>query len=236
MAIQESDLLEIANKHLSTVKKYDPYANFEGIEDRDDFIDFIGQDPAFSNVGFDNDKYAIARVGGNLVTSMHRKLGDMYEEIFQYILVNQFSVLHSDLHFSVEVPIGTRTQIRSTDGLLRNLNYIHKNVPVLSNWVNNQGVAFEVRSCYQIGDSKRIQADWDMALALSSQNIVPVMLIMCSSSLKSPVRRLRNSWVIYEGNEAFKFIKELSGFDLLDFMSRNRATISRPINEILANL
>ena len=64
------------------------------------------------------------------------------------------------------------------------------------------GMAFEVRSCYQIGDSKRIQADRDLALSLKRDQIEPIMLIFCVISLSSPVRRLSNYWTIYEGKHA----------------------------------
>lgn len=237
MKIDEKKLLEIAKHHLSAVKNYDPYANFDGVNDKNDFIKLINSDPAFANVGFANEKYVIARIGGNLITSLHRKLGDMYEEMFQYMLSARFGVQEDDITFSVEVPIGDRMQTRSTDGLLRSARYGQLVLPSLkTDWKQADGIAFEIRSCYQIGDSKRIQADWDMALALKSQNIVPVMLVTCATSLKSPVARLKRSWALYEGKDTFAFIHELTGFDLNDFMARNKATISKPVEEIMDSL
>lgn len=237
MAIEEDKLIEIALRHLSLVKNYDPYANYEGVKTKTDFIKVIGADPAFKNVGFATEKYVLARIGGNLITSLHRKLGDMYEEMFQYMLRERYSVDTSDLHYSVEVAIGGRSQTRSTDGLIRKSKFKGIKLPLLKeNWTTSDGIAFELRSCYQIGDSKRIQADWDMSLALKEQNIVPVMLITCSTSLRSPVARLKRSWNLYEGNETFEFINNLMGFDLLGFMSKNKNIISAPVNDLMANL
>lgn len=237
MAIQEDKLIEIALKHLSLVKNYDPYANFDGVKTKQDFIKVIGADPAFKNVGFASEKYVIARVGGNLITSLHRKLGDMYEEMFQYMLKEQFAVDDSDFHYSVEVAIGDRFQTRSTDGLIRKSKFQGIRLPLLNvDWASSEGIAFELRSCYQIGDSKRIQADWDMSLALKAQNIIPVMLIMCSTSLRSPVTRLRKSWNLFEGNETFEFIGDLMNFDFLEFMTRNKDVISSPVHDLMTNL
>lgn len=237
MKIDESKLIEIAVRNLQTVKNYNPYANFGDVSSKSDFIKVIENDPAFANVGFATEKYVIARIGGNLITSLHRKLGDMYEEMFQYLLREKFSIDDEDLHYSVNVEIGDRIQVRSTDGLLRENEFKNLNLPLLNDDIStSKGIAFEIRSCYQIGDSKRIQADWDMALALRAKNLIPVMLITCATSLKSPVIRLRKSWNLFEGVETFAFIHQLTDFDLLDFMKRNKKIISIPVNEIMANL
>ncbi len=237
MSIDEARLLAIAKHHLNAAKRYDPYANFDGVDTKDEFINLISNDPAFANVGFANEKYVIARIGGNLITSLHRKLGDMYEEMFQYMLSAKFGVSEEDISFSVEVPIGGRLQTRSTDGLLRKVRFGRLKLPSLAGqWSTSDGIAFELRSCYQIGDSKRIQADWDMALALKAQNLTPVMLITCATSLRSPVARLRRSWNLYEGQQTFDFIRELTDFDLYDFMKRNKTTISKPVKEIMEQL
>jgi hypothetical protein len=235
--VNEDELLAIAKYHLSMVKQFDPYANFEGVDDRPGFIDFLKGDPAFRHVGFANDRYVIARIGGNLITSLHRKLGDMYQAMFGYLLQARYSIPEEDLHFSVDVEIGGRTQERSTDGLLRAKYFEGLSLPTLpKGWQDKSGIGFEMRSCYQIGDSKRIQADWDMALALEAKRIVPVMLICCTTSLKSPVIRLRKSWNIYEGEACFAFIRDLTSFDLLGFMKRNEKIIALPVDEVLASL
>lgn len=233
----KGELLKIIRRHLETVKEYDPYANFPGTTNRSDFVAVIGNDPAFRFFGLANDKYAIARIGGNLITSLHRKLGDMYEDVFGYLLQKRFGIPIADLSFGVDVVIGERSQRRSTDGLLRRRYFADLRLPALGNeWPKANGLAFEVRSCYQIGDSKRIQADYDMALALDDQSIVPVMLIFCKTSLRSPVTRLKKSWRLFEGDATFEFIKQLTNFDLAGFLQLNEAEISRPVKDVLANL
>lgn len=230
-------LLAIAAKHLDLIAEYNPYRNFPGVGNRKAFAELIGADPAFSSFGLDSDRYAVARIGGNLITSLHRKIGDMYEETFQYLLKCRFDLSEADLSFAVEVTIGSRTQVRSTDGVLTKGFISGLNLPLPSGWEKSaKGMAFEVRSCYQIGDSKRIQADWDMALALKAKQIIPVMLIFCSTSLRSPVQRLRQSWNLFEGKDTFDFIKALTAFDLLSFMCAHKERLTAPIAAALAKL
>ena len=230
-------LLSIADKHLSLIAKYNPYRNFAGVKDRKAFAAMIAEDPAFSSFGFTDDRYVVARIGGNLITSLHRKIGDMYEEIFRYLLQCRFDLSAADISFKVDVQIGSRIQARSTDGLLPKHCISRLNLPLPRGWAKGaEGMAFEVRSCYQIGDSKRIQADWDMALKLKAEGIVPVMLIFCNTSLKSPVVRLRKSWTLFEGTATFDFVKALTQFDLFSFMQKHKDQLSAPVAEALAKL
>jgi hypothetical protein len=170
-------------------------------------------------------------VGGNLVTSLHRKLGDMYENLFAYLLKESFGLNENELHFSVNIKIGEREQDRSIDGLIRK-NKFNQNIP--QNWIQHEGIGFEVRSCYQIGDSKRIQADYDTSLALKSYQILLVMLIFCNTSLKSPVLRLSKSWELYEGINSFNLVHTITGFDLYNFLQRNSESLKKEIDNIFS--
>lgn len=134
--IEEKQLLDSALSHTRRVLDFSPYKSYSGITSREEFQDSLSKDPAFSALGLDDERYVIARVGGNLITSLHRKIGDLYEDVF-----------------------------RSTDGLVKKEKY---NSYIPPRWQPFDGVGFEIRSCYQIGDSKRIQADYDRALALKN--------------------------------------------------------------------
>ena len=216
------------------VLDYDAFERFEGVTDKDGFLELVGNDPALAPFFLDNPKYVTARIGGNLITSLHRKLGDMYEEIFKTLLASELKIPSSDLTYRVTLNIDGKPQQRSTDGLIR----YSRLSPKVANKVrvmqteNSSGMAFEVRSCYQIGDSKRIQADRDMALALRMLKIEPVMIIFCASSLTSPVKRLREYWRVYEGVDAFEFVKNLTGFDLFRFLQQKSGMIKEIMDRI----
>lgn len=230
--VDERKLLNIVIGSIRKVLEFDPYASYAGVNNRHEFQKLMASDPAFGFLGLHDERYVIARVGGNLVTSLHRKIGDMYESLFAYLLTEAYGLDENELEFNVEVKIGERIQIRSTDGLIRKARF---NDLTPARWLEYDGVGFEIRSCYQIGDSKRIQADYDMAVNLKAQNIKPVMLIMCATSLKSPVIRLRQSWELYEGKDSFDLLQEITGFDLFDFLARNSSTIQIETDRVLSN-
>ncbi|MEA5533148.1 type I restriction endonuclease [Crocosphaera sp. XPORK-15E] len=231
--IDETELLNLAVTNIRTVLEYNPYKSYKGIKNRQEFQQLIAGDPAFGVLGLDDERYIIARVGGNLITSLHRKIGDMYEALFRYLLKERFELTEEDLNFSVEVKIGDRIQMRSTDGLIKKDKF-NQNIP--QEWSQYEGIGFEIRSCYQIGDSKRIQADYDMSLKLKEQNILPVMIVFCNTSLKSPLARLSKSWNLYQGEESFNIVHSITRFDLYDFLQRNSDVIKQEINNIfLAN-
>ena len=230
--INENDLLDIAITNIRKVLDFNPYKSYTGVNNREEFQQFIANDPAFGSLGLDDERYIIARVGGNLVTSLHRKLGDMYENLFTYLLKESFGLNDNELHFSVNVKIGERDQVRSTDGLIKKEKFNH-NIP--QDWIQYEGIGFEVRSCYQIGDSKRIQADYDMSLALKSYQILPVMLIFCNTSLKTPVSRLSKSWELYEGIDSFNLVHTITGFDLYNFLQINSKSFKKEIDNIFSN-
>ena len=231
--IDETELLNLALNNLRKVLAFNPYKSYPNVNSREEFQQLIAEDAAFGILGLDDERYIIARVGGNLVTSLHRKLGDMYQALFSYLLKETFYLNENDLHFSVEVQIGDRAQMRSTDGLIPQKQF---NQRIPQTWKNYQGIGFEVRSCYQIGDSKRIQADYDMSLALKSYNILPIMLIFCDTSLRSPVTRLSKSWELYEGRDSFNLVETITGFNLYEFLHQNSALFRQEIDQILSNL
>ena len=234
----ETKIVRIAKAHLGRVEDYNPYQNFPNVRDRAGFGKLIAADPAFASFGLDDARYVVARIGGNLITSLHRKIGDMYEEIFRYLLCCRFDLTDEKIRFAVDVHIGDRVQERSSDGFIPMAHVAAVPLPLLpAGWQSTKGLAFELRSCYQIGDSKRIQADWDMALALrDTHKLTPVMLVLCSTSLRSPVDRLKNSWNLYEGAESFQFIRDLTGFDLRQCLEKHRAVLTAEIAKSLAKL
>lgn len=230
--INEKEILTIAVSSIRRVLEFNPYKSYSGINNREEFQELLANDPAFGALGLDDERYVIARVGGNLVTSLHRKIGDLYEGIFAYLVKETYSINDDEFHYGVEVKIGERLQIRSTDGLITREKY---NDLIPEQWLQFDGIGFEVRSCYQIGDSKRIQADYDMALALKANNIKPIMLIMCATSLKSPVVRLSKSWELYEGIDSFELIRLITGFDLYAFLQNNSQILKAEIERVLSN-
>ncbi len=227
----EQKILEIVKFSLLKVKDFDGYKKFNGVDSPDDFKGMMVNDPAFQPFYLNRDKYVTARIGGNLITSIHRKLGDLYEDILIELLQHKYGFTKNYLKFYLNLVIDGKEQQRTTDGrlMLEDINDEDLRAKVKSLVIGDYaGLAMEVRSCYQIGDSKRIQADDHMATALKALNIEPKLVIMCNTSLTSPVKRLSKNWTLYEGKDSFDYIKNLTDFDLYQFLLDNE-TLIRPL-------
>lgn len=230
----EQKLLELAENHLLKTLEFNPYANFEGVNSNTGFMEIIEHDPAFAPFSLNREKYITARFGGNLVTSLHRKLGDLYEDLILALLSEKFGLTKEYLKYSLDLQIDNESQKRTTDGRIMLVDINEELQKIVKPCIKGdyKGLAMEVRSCYQIGDSKRIQADEHMATALKLQDIEPKMLILCNTSLKSPVKRLSKHWDLYEGKSAFDFIEKLTEFDLFGFLMNNKGKFEKIIEQI----
>lgn len=233
----QDSLRAIIVKNLEKVLDFDPFKHIEGVRTKEDFARMLENDPAFAPFLLATPRYVAARIGGNLVTSLHRKLGDLYQELFLHLLEKRFQIPQSNLRFTLEIEIDGKKQKRSTDGMIAHAALQQADRERLSALLDftKVGTAFEVRSCYQIGDSKRIQADRDIAMALKAREIEPVMLIFCATSLKSPVTRLGEFWQLYEGHATFEFVRALTQFDLRAFLQQEQALI-QPIMQRVFDL
>lgn len=234
-----AELLAKVEYHLAKILEFNPYDKFDGVSNADEFKLLIQKDPAFNPFCLHRDKYVIARIGGNLITSIHRKLGDLYEDIILELLSQKYGFSKEYLKFSLNIVVDGNKQARTTDGRLiladikdRKLRKKVKDL-IEGDYI---GLAMEVRSCYQIGDSKRIQADEHMAKALRTMNIEPKLIIFCNTSLVSPVKRLSHHWRLYEGESAFNYIHELTDFNLYKFLMKNQATIKPIMDKIFETL
>lgn len=231
----EQNLLGIVKRSLNKVKSFDGYKKYHDVNSSEEFKRMMLNDPAFQPFYLNRDKYVIARIGGNLITSIHRKLGDLYEELLLELLQDKYGFNKDYLKFSLDIVIDGKKQKRTTDGMLlvKDIDNKELKTKVQSLIVGDfEGLAMEVRSCYQIGDSKRIQADDHMATALKAINVEPKLVIMCNTSLVSPVRRLSKNWTLYEGQDSFDYIKDLTDFDLFQFLLDNESEIKPLMDDI----
>jgi hypothetical protein len=117
---------------------------------------------------------------------------------------------------------------------LRNLSAISS--VTASPQINLVGVGMEVRHCYQTGDSKRTQADEALARHFLVSGVLPLMPLFCNQSNPSIIQRYRSVWVIKQGRESYNMIKEFSGYDFLDFQTRNREDFRAPVLAMLRSI
>jgi len=191
------------------------------------------RDPLFSIFGLYGPAYLTARFGGGLITSIHRKLGDLVEDSVQRVVVAQLGLDPARATYAAQLESGNELVTRTADcfidieaipngeaksKVLEIAEVMRDSLPDSTIFAGEpRGIGFEIRGCYQSADSKRAQADDAMARHLSERAIVPLMLVFCDLSNESIMRRYRQIWHLREGAGAFDAVARLTGFDLRGF-------------------
>ena len=194
-------------------------------------IDKYKTDPVFSVFQMDTKEIVTSRTSNGQIMSITRCLGTAYEKMAQETIMSGLGLTLEQIEYSATIQGEERVlECRILFSDISN-NLIRSKVEKLaSNYAKDKkfkgnkgkfiGLAFEMRYCYQIGDSKRIQADDHMAQHLFSENILPIMLVFCSTALQTPIIHFRNKskWIVLEGHNSYKFLKSLTEFDLHTFL------------------
>lgn len=238
----------IVLEHLAKLGEYvpGPVKNAGGkkqLEER------LARDPLYSIFGMDSPEYAAATLAGGTITSIHRKLGDIYEGCVKAVFMAQLGLSADQVTYSATIMSGEKEETRTADvylkfdqlpdGLRQTVEQnAHKELLALTKnpQVNLIGVGMEVRHCYQTGDSKRTQADEAMARHLMLSGILPIMPLFCNQSNPGIVKRYRSVWVIKEGLESYEMVKAFSGYDFYDFLRRNRDDFRAPVINLLRSM
>lgn len=242
----EETLEETIDSELETVLDYARRKNVK--EQREEY----GEDPLFSRFNLDTQEFVLAKSGGGLVTSIHRKVGDLVEETVQEIFRERMGV--DEITYDAEIVVDGETKVRELDALLP-LDIVDDGEPArrlqqvidedgdglsanksLSDFTDEdtswRGMGFEIRHCYQSADSKRSQADIAMAEHLKNNNIMPVMLIFCEDSNQSVISRYRNHMFVYEGTDSFELVERLTGFDYAGFLDEHEGQIDGKMDDV----
>ena len=214
------------------------------------FSRHIPTDPLFRIFGLDSPEYVAATLGGGTVTSIHRKLGDIYEDCVRAVFQHTLGLTPKQLTYTAKIMSGTTVENRTADVYIRFddvasakrrkaiRDACDSELRVLADdpKIELIGVGMEVRHCYQTGDSKRAQADEAMARHLLVAGILPLMPLFCNQSSPTMIRRYRSVWVVKQGHESYNIVKGFSGFDFFNFMDRNREDFRRPVIDKLKGL
>lgn len=237
--------------HLAKIKDYVPGPVKKAGGAKDKLVERYAQDPLYSIFGLDSVEYIAATLSGGTVTSIHRKLGDIYEDTVTTIFVHQLGLSYEDVSYSASITSGDATEDRSADAYLQFDRLRPDDRTRIEQWCQEEllkltsspritliGVGMEVRHCYATGDSKRAQADEAMGRHFLLSGVLPVIPFFCNQSNPSIIRRYkqRSIWVIKEGIESYNSIRSLSGFDMYDFMRRNREDFRKPVIDLLRSL
>jgi hypothetical protein len=245
----DNQLHAIVMEHLSKLEGYVPGPLKKAGGTKDGLLQKFRADPLFSIFGMDSPEYAAATLAGGTITSIHRKIGDIYEGCIKTIFMVKLNQSAEHVSYHASIMSGTTEEARSADAYLqfdrldkgrrkRVFNYCKTELGKLTKnpQINLVGVGMEVRHCYQTGDSKRTQADEALARHLLVSGILPIMPLFCNQSNPGIIRRYRSVWVVKQGMESYDLVKEFSGYDFHDFLVRNKDDFRAPVLKALRSL
>ena len=244
----EQALYALTMEHLAKLAEYIP-GPVKKRGSRDKLLVAYQQDPVFNIFGLDSVEYLAATLAGGTVTSIHRKIGDIYEASVKAIFMRALNLPPTDVTYSTIIRNSDTEEDRSADAYLqfdkldaaarkRVSAYCQAELTKLTSSpkVTLVGVGMEVRHCYQTGDSKRTQADEALARHFMLSGILPIMPLFCNQSNPGIIKRYRSVWVIKQGMESYDLVKTFTGFDYYDFLKRNREDFRKPVIDLLRSL
>lgn len=245
----DSALYKLIMAHLAKLDTYVPGSYKRGGEGKRELIAKYAADPLFSIWGLDSSEYIAAALAGGTITSIHRKLGDIYQDAVKSIFITTLRQTAAHIAYKAVIVSGTKEENRSTDAYLQ---FNRLRMPAkgrIIKWCQTElgklathpkvklvGVGMEIRHCYQTGDSKRTQADEAMARHLIVAGILPVMPLFCNQSNPIVIARYRSLWTILQGMDSYDMIRTFTGYDFYDFLMRNRNEFRKPVIAMLRRL
>ena len=178
----DQEIYAIVMAHLSKLADYAPGPVKNAGGTKEHLLKRYQDDPLFSIFGLDSPEYIGATLSGGTITSIHRKIGDIYEACVKMIFMGTLNLTAEDVTYSATIRSGDVEETRTADAYVqfdrldkrrakRIATYCANELRKLteSPQVNLVGVGMEVRHCYQTGDSKRTQADEAMARRTSGE-------------------------------------------------------------------
>ncbi len=106
-------------EHLSKINDYvpGPVKKAGGVKTK--LVERYAQDPLYSIFGLDSAEYIAATLAGGTVTSVHRKLGDIYEDTVTTIFVHRLGLSYEEVSYSASITSGDAAEERSADAYLQ---------------------------------------------------------------------------------------------------------------------
>lgn len=231
----------------------------EGV-DQKTFIKLYGSDPLYHWMGFDSPLMFAAHKAAGGMTSLYRQLGIGMERLFRHILMDSFGLSEDEANWQYEYtkPNG-KVAIRYLDGRL-DYKLVEKagvrDLSTIRSWVDDvarkldisislNGAVFETREGYKSADSKRQNGDLDNLAQALKKGYLMTMVLM-SLQINETVRRRyqEGGLLVLIGDitsddpceSTYAFLKQVVGYDLEGFFTRNTAVLKAETTNILEHL
>ncbi len=117
--VLDRSLYDIVMEHLAKLADYLPGPVKQAGGTRDHLLQRYRDDPVYSIFGLDSFEYLGATLAGGTVTSIHRKLGDIYEGCVRAIFCHIFNLPPDEAVYSATILSGTTAETRTADVYLQ---------------------------------------------------------------------------------------------------------------------
>jgi len=205
--------------------------------------------------------YAAHKAAGGM-TSIYRQIGIGCERLFRMIMRDSFGLSDKDLTWSHEVllPTGKKRTLR-LDGRVSLDRIFDKNKRHrFHEWMEKcaheigidrkvfatlAGAVFEVRQGYKSKDAKRQNADIANAATAYTRAYLPRAAILSTQIDADILHRYRvERWTVITGIvgannpliSTYDFMRDVVGYDLAEFFSRNSKTLRKEVEFVLKSL
>jgi hypothetical protein len=113
----EQALYALTMEHLAKLANYVP-GPVKKRGSRKELLAAYQQDPVFSIFGLDSQEYLGATLAGGTITSIHRKIGDIYEACVKTIFMQALGLGPEDVSYRTILRSGDGDEDRSADAYL----------------------------------------------------------------------------------------------------------------------
>lgn len=220
------------------------------------------RDPFYGWFGLDNPMMYAAHKAAGGMTSVYRQIGIGCEKLFRTVLRDSLGLSDEDVTWSYQVTLSNgRKRTLYLDGRVplekigdrAKRNRFHQ-------WMNDSaelldvdknvfasltGTIFEVRQGYKSKDSKRQNADIANAATAYTKGYFPCAVIFSGQIDSDVLMRYRTEkWSVVTGvaretdplRSTYDFMRDVIGYDLAAFFSRNSIVLRNEIETILKRL
>lgn len=248
---------------LSKSAEYLPKMGQSGEVDYPAFSLLYGSDPLYHWMGLDSPLMFAAHKAAGGMTSIYRQLGIGMERLFRQILRDELKLTENQVKWAYEVlpepseRAQAKPRVLSLDGRVELCDVQSACAQErLAQWIDIQrdrlnitaplrGAVFEVRQGYKSADSKRQNGDLANAAQALGHGYLPVLTIM-SMQINEVVlaRYTTGNWSVLLGEvglddpsrSTFDFLREVIGYDLVQFFERNTGRLRTGTHSILKAL
>ena len=226
-----------------------------------DFQSLYGADPLYHWVGLDSPAMYAAHKASGGMTSVYRQLGIGCERLVREIIKDSLNISSEGIAWGYDVlnekgktariTLDAHIAISDIEDVERRKKF--------SAWLLNAaasvyvdplrsknliGAVIEVRQGYKSADSKRQNADLRSAIRASNSNLLPIVMVISTQINSTVQRRYQSSGLrILIGSvsgdstiSTFAFFREVIGYDLAAFFTRNQLALKTEVQGIVGSL